>query len=249
MGWLSQTLAWFTDGENWTGSAGVPTLFVEHLGLTAASLAFACLIGLPLALWLGHTGRGGVLAIQVSNIGRAVPTLAILIILVLAPPPFGLGILSALVAFTLFAVPPILTNGYVGMREVDREAIDAARGMGMTGWQVLAKVELPLATPLLMNGVRLAAVQLVATVALAAIAAFGGLGRIVTRGFANQDVGELVAGAALIAVLALVMELAFALLSSRVDPRSRALRASAARSGGAAKLGAGGSGPVPARPA
>ena len=224
----------------------MPTLFVEHLGLTAASLLIACLIGLPLALWLGHTGRGGVFAIQVSNIGRAVPTLAILIILVLAPRPFGLGILSALLAFTLFAVPPILTNGYVGMREVDREAVDAARGMGMTGRQVLLKVELPLATPLLMNGVRLAAVQLVATVSLAAIAAFGGLGRIVTRGFANQDVGELVAGALMIAVLALLVELAFALLNSRVDPRKRALRASAARSGQAAKAAAAPPGPVPA---
>ena len=135
------------------------------------------------------------LAVQIGNIGRAVPTLAILVILVLAPrPPFGLSVTSALVAFTLFAIPPIITNTYVGMREVDRGAVEAARGMGMTAWQVLSRVELPLATPLLMTGVRLAAVQLVATVAIAAIAAFGGLGRIVTRGYANRDVGELVAG-------------------------------------------------------
>jgi osmoprotectant transport system permease protein len=219
MGWLGDTVAWLTDPANWQGERGVPTLLVDHLGLTAASLGLACLIGLPLAVWLGHTGRGGVLAIQVSNIGRAVPTLAILVILVLAEPPFGRSTLSALVAFTAFAVPPVVTNTYVGMREVDRGAVDAARGMGMTGPQVLLRVELPLATPLLMTGVRLAAVQLFATVSIAAIAAFGGLGRIVTRGIANRDVGEVVAGALVIAVLALLVELLFEWLTRRVDPR------------------------------
>ena len=115
------------------GPAASRRSFVEHLGLTAASLGLACLVALPLAVWLGHIGRGGVLAVQVANIGRAVPTLAILVILVLAPrPPFGLSVTSALVAFTLFAIPPILTNTYVGMREVDRGAVEAARGMGMT---------------------------------------------------------------------------------------------------------------------
>ena len=229
MGWVGEVVAWFSDAENYRGALGVPTLFVQHLGLTAAALGLACLVGLPLAIWLGHTGRGGVLAIQVSNIGRAVPTLAILVILVLAPPPFGRTTFSAVLAFTLFALPPIITNTYVGMREVDRGAVDAANGMGMSGMQVLRRVELPLAVPLLINGVRLAAVQLVATVSIAAIAAFGGLGRIVTRGFANQDVGELVAGALLIAVLALAAEGAFALLNSRIDPRLRVQRAAERR--------------------
>jgi osmoprotectant transport system permease protein len=208
----------------------VPTLVVQHLGLTAAALGLACLVGLPLAVWLGHTGRGGVLAIQVSNIGRAVPTLAILVILVLSPPPFGRSTFSAVLAFTLFALPPIITNTYVGMRDVDRGAVDAAVGMGMSGWQVLSRVELPLAVPLVMNGVRLAATQLVATVSIAAIAAFGGLGRIVTRGFANQDVGQLVAGAALIAALALLVDGVFAVLVDRIDPRRRARRGAQRRS-------------------
>jgi osmoprotectant transport system permease protein len=233
MGWVADVVAWFSDPANYRGAVGVPSLFVEHLALTAAALGIACLVGLPLAVWLGHTGRGGVLAIQVSNIGRAVPTLAILVILVLAPPPFGRSTLSAVMAFTLFALPPIVTNTYVGMRDVNRGAVDAANGMGMSGSQVLWRVELPLAVPLLMNGVRLAAVQLVATVSIAAIAAFGGLGRIVTRGFANQDVGELVAGALLIAVLALLFEGAFALLNGRLDPRLRVMRAADRRTAAA----------------
>lgn len=221
MGWLLDTLEWLTDPSSWRGPAGIPALLVEHVGLSAAALGLACLLGLPLALWLGHVGRGGVLAVQLSNAGRAVPTLAVLVLLVLAPPPFGRTTLSAVVAFTLFALPPVITNTYVGVREVDRDAVDAARGMGMSGWQLLRRVELPLAVPLVMTGVRIAAVQVVATVSIAALAAFGGLGRIVTSGFANQDVGQLVAGALLIAVLALVVDLLLGIPASRSARRRR----------------------------
>ncbi|WP_461023837.1 ABC transporter permease [Thalassiella azotivora] len=225
MGWVGDTVGWLADGSNWTGPAGVLNLLVEHLRLTVVSLLVACVVALPVSVWLGHLGRGGVLAVQVSNIGRAVPTLAVLVVLVVAGEPFGFSDLTAITAFTLFGIPPIVTNTYVGMREVDRGAVDAARGMGMTGWQVLRRVELPLAAPLILNGVRLAAVQLVATVSIAAIAAFGGLGRIVTRGFANQDTGQVVAGAVLIALLALVTELLFEAVSARVDPGRRVRRA------------------------
>ena len=127
-------------------------------------------------MWLGHIGRGGVLAVNVTNIGRAVPTFAVLTLLALAPAPFGLNTTSTLTALVLFALPPILTNTYVGMREVDPGAVDAARGMGMSGWQVTRRVELPLAVPLLMAGVRLAAMQVVATATIAALVAGGGLG-------------------------------------------------------------------------
>lgn len=234
MGWFGDMVMYLTDPESWSGNRGIPVLLFQHLAYTAAALGLACLIGLPLAVWLGHIGRGGVLAVQISNIGRAVPTLAILVIFVLLPAPFGLTPFSAVVAFTVFALPAIVTNAYVGMREVDRGTVDAARGMGMTGTQVLRRVELPLATPLIMNGVRLAAVQLVATVALAAIAGFGGLGRIVTRGYANQDVGTIVAGSLLIALLAIATELLFELVGRRVDPTRRAMAASRERSGGQA---------------
>ena len=224
---VAEVAAWFADPANWSGSAGIPVLLVQHLGYTAAALGLAVALAVPLGLVLGHTGRGGFLAIQVSNIGRAVPTLAVLTILVLMPPPFQRSTLSALVAFTLFAIPPILTNTYVGMREVDRGAVDAARGMGMSGLQVLRRVELPLAAPLLMNGVRQAAVQVFATVSIAAIAAFGGLGRILTAavgGVGGTDVAQLIAGALVIAVLAVAIDALLALAARAADPVARARR-------------------------
>lgn len=222
---VSAVVAWFADGSHWSGSAGIPVLLGQHLALTAASLGIACAIALPLALWLGHTGRGAVLSIQIGNVGRAVPTLALLSILLFIPPPFGRTTASALVAFTLFAIPVLLTNTYVGMRGVDRAAVDAAQGMGMSGSQVLRRVELPLATPALMNAVRQAAVQVVATVSIAAIFAFGGLGRIITRATGASggfDVPQIIAGALVIAVLAIAVDLALAAVGRAVDPVGRA---------------------------
>ncbi len=234
---VTDVIAWFADAANWRGPAGILSLLGEHLALTAASLGIACAVALPVALWLGHTGRGGVLAVQIGNIGRAVPTLALLSILLFVPPPFGRTTLSALVAFTLFAIPVLLTNTYVGMREVDPAAVDAAKGMGMSGFEVLRKVELPLATPALMNAVRQGAVQVVATVSIAAIFAFGGLGRIITRATGASggfDVPQIIAGALVIAVVAIVVDLAFGALGRYADPvaraRSRARRASASAS-------------------
>ncbi len=228
----AEVVAWFSDASHWQGAAGIPSLLGEHLALTAASLGIACAIALPLALWLGHTGRGGVLAVQVGNVGRAVPTLALLSILLFIPPPFGRTTLSALIAFTLFAIPVLLTNTYVGMREVDPAAVDAAKGMGMSGFEVLRKVELPLATPALMNAVRQGAVQVVATVSIAAIFAFGGLGRIITRATGASggfDVPQIIAGALVIAVLAIAVDLSLGALGRMADPvgraRSRARRA------------------------
>jgi osmoprotectant transport system permease protein len=162
--------------------------------------------------------RGGALAVGVSNIGRAVPTFAVLVVLVLLPDPFGLSTLSILTALVLFALPPILTNTYIGIREVDPAAVDAARGMGMSGPQVLAKVELPIATSLLMGGVRLASVQVIATATIAALVAGGGLGTIITHGFGIQYQAEVVAGALCVLVLALSVEGGMALLQKRLDP-------------------------------
>jgi osmoprotectant transport system permease protein len=222
MGWLADVVAWFRDGEHWQGPNGVPQRLLEHVGVSAAALGIACLLAIPLALWLGHVRRGGGLAVNVSNVGRAVPTYAVLVLLVLAPEPFGLNTLSILVALIVFAIPPILTNTYLGVREVDPAAVDAARGMGMSGPQVLAKVELPLAVPLLMDGVRLAAVQVVATATIAALVAGGGLGALITDGFGRQDQAEVVAGALCVLVLALTVEGSMALLQRWVNPlRSR----------------------------
>lgn len=177
----------------------------EHLYFSGVTLAVSCLIALPLALWLGHIGKGGGLAVNISNAGRAVPTLAVLVLLTLTP--LGRhGDLPTFIALVLFAVPPLLTNAYIGMREVDRAVVEAARGMGMSGGQVFRRVELPLAYPMVMTGIRLAAVQVIATATLAAMAGKGGLGRIITAGFNLQDTPQVVAGAVLVALLALLVE-------------------------------------------
>jgi osmoprotectant transport system permease protein len=219
MGALAEGIQWLFDPENWQGSAGIPARLFEHLGYTFAAMVIACVIAIPIGLWLGHVGKGGSLAINISNVGRAVPTLAVLVLLFLSP--LGRSPWSTIFALVLFAIPPILTNTYVGMREVDRDAVDAARGMGMSGKQLLGKVELPLAMPLLMNGVRLAAVQVIATATIAALVAGGGLGRIITSGFGRQDLPQVIGGAILVALLALAVELFMEWLQRRIDPLRR----------------------------
>ncbi|MZE71345.1 ABC transporter permease subunit, partial [Streptomyces sp. SID5789] len=202
---LTAAWGWLTDPAHWPGENGITHRLVQHLVLTVVCLVVSCLIALPVALVLGHLGRGGALAVNVSNVGRAVPTFAVLVLLLLTPVGrWGEG--PTVVALVLFAVPPLLTNAYVGMREVDRGVVQAARGMGMTGRQMLFRVELPLSLPMVMNGVRIAAVQLVATATIAALAGGGGLGRIITAGFNLASTPQVVAGAVLVAAFALVVE-------------------------------------------
>ncbi|KOV64741.1 ABC transporter permease [Streptomyces sp. MMG1121] len=202
---LTEAWHWLTDPAHWSGDDGIRHRLLQHLVLTVVCLFLSCLIALPVALVLGHLGKGGALAVNISNVGRAVPTFAVLVLLLLTPiGKWGEG--PTVVALVLFAVPPLLTNAYVGMREVDRSVVQAARGMGMTGRQMLLRVELPLALPLIMTGVRLAAVQLVATATIAALAGGGGLGRIITAGFNLASTPQVVAGALLVAVFALVVE-------------------------------------------
>jgi osmoprotectant transport system permease protein len=216
--WLTDTVAWLSDGANWSGPDGAGGLLLQHVRLSALSLLVAAVLVVPLGLWLGHVGRGGAVALNVGNVGRAVPTLAVLVLLALAPPPFGADDLSVVTSLVLFAIPPVLTNTYVGVREVDRAAVDAARGMGMSGWQVLRGVELPLAAPLVVQGLRLAGVQVVATATIAALSGGGGLGRLITEGFNRQDQAQLISGAVLVAALALAVEGLFELLQRAVRP-------------------------------
>lgn len=225
---LIDGIRWILDGANWSGAAGISVRLVEHLQLTIASMLIACAIAIPIGLWLGHIGRGGALAINISNVGRAVPTYAVLALLFLA---LGLGSWPTIIALVLFAIPPILTNTYVGVREVDRDAVEAARGMGMGGLDVLRRVELPMAAGLILNGVRLAAVQVVATATLAALVAGGGLGRIVTAGFGRQDIAMIIGGAILVGVLALLVEGLFEVVQRRLDPVHRAHRSGRAGGG------------------
>ena len=183
---LQDAWRYLTDPASWTGDGGMLELLAEQLLLTAGALALALLLGLPLALWLGHLGRGGFLAINISNVGRAVPTFALLALLVTADPwgwtgdlfpgtatlgPFGRGGAATLVALALFALPPIITNAYTAVREVPADVREAARGMGMSGWQLFRRAEWPLALPLVASGVRLALVQVWATATIAALVA------------------------------------------------------------------------------
>ncbi|MEV6653137.1 ABC transporter permease subunit [Streptomyces sp. NPDC051219] len=210
MNTLSATWDWLTTPANWTGGNGVWNRLAEHLVLTVVCLVISCLIALPVAIVLGHLGKGGALAVNISNVGRAVPTFAVLVLLLLTP----LGTNAqwpTVIALVLFAVPPLLTNAYVGMRGVDQDTVRAARGMGMTGRQLLWRVEVPLAAPLILVGVRIAAVQLVATATLAALVGGGGLGRIITAGFNLASTPQVVAGAVLVAVFALLVEGTFEL--------------------------------------
>lgn len=202
---LSDTWTWLTGATHWSGDNGIWHRLEQHLFLTVGCLLISCLIALPVAVALGHLGKGGAFAVNISNVGRAVPTFAVLVLLLLTPiGRYGEG--PTVVALVLFAVPPLLTNAYVGMREVDRDVVQAARGMGMTGRQLLVRVEVPLALPLILTGVRIAAVQLVATATLAALAGGGGLGRIITAGFDLASTPQVVAGAILVAVFALIVE-------------------------------------------
>jgi osmoprotectant transport system permease protein len=216
---VSDTARWLTDGENWTGPGGVPARLVEHLQVSVAAVAIACLLALPLAFWLGHLHRGGLLVVGLANASRAIPTFAVLIVLVATP--VGFGDRATVVALVLFAVPAILTNAYVGVRDVDRDARDAAEGMGMSGWQVLRRVEVPLALPLVLAGVRTASVQVVATATLAAYVGGGGLGRFIADGFGRADPAMTVAGGVLVAALALLTEVTLGAAQRRVTPGPR----------------------------
>ena len=217
--------AYLSNGTNWTMNGGILELLFQQLLLTFTALALALAVGLPIALYLGHLGRFGFLAINISNVGRAIPTFALLALLVkLDWPgistvgPYGRAGLATLIALTLFALPPIITNAYVAVREVPEEVKQAADGMGMTGWQKFRTVEMPLSSPLVMSGIRLAVVQLWATATIAALVAGPGLGRIITDAFARTQYGKGLAGALIIAVLALVLELLAATAARMADP-------------------------------
>jgi len=195
---------WLGDGAHWSGDRGILARLDEHLRYTGASVGIAAALALPVGIWLGHRGRGGALAVTISGALRAVPTFAVLVLLAIGP--LGLGDRTTIVALVIFAVAPLVANSYVGVREVDPGAREAARGMGMSGWQVLTRVELPLALPMIMLGVRLAAVQVVATATIASLIGGGGLGRFVADGLVQNDRPQAFGGAILVAVLALVVD-------------------------------------------
>jgi len=211
---------WFADPAHWQGSHGVPVRVLEHVELSGLAVAIALLLAVPLALYLGHTGRGGFVAINVANIGRALPSLALigLGLAIAIPLGLGLGFWPTLFALVPLAIPPIMTNTFVAIREVDRDVVDAARGMGFKESQILQSVEIPLGLPLILDGMRTASVNVVATATLGAIVAGGALGRFIVDGLALQEYDQLVAGALLVALLAIVTEVAFGTLARASAP-------------------------------
>ncbi|MFJ6017401.1 ABC transporter permease [Streptomyces sp. NPDC092952] len=220
MGVMSGAWTWLTTGANWSGESGVAHRLAEHLYVSGVALALACAVALPVGLYLGHLGKGGALAVNISNVGRAVPVFAVLALFMVSPLR-NAGYVPTVVALVLFAVPPLLTNAYVGMTEVDRSVTEAARGMGMTGRQLFLRVELPLAHPMVMTGLRSAAVQVVATATIAAMVGQGGLGRIITAGFNTYNTPQVVAGAVLVAALALLVEGVLVGLDRLLSPLGR----------------------------
>jgi osmoprotectant transport system permease protein len=212
---VSQVAAWFLDPAHWQGADGIPNRLEEHVLMSLAALAGAALLALPIGLALGHHGRAGLLAINISNAGRAIPSFALLVIFLQV---FGLGATPAFLALIALAAPPIVTNAYTGMRGVDRQLLDAGRGLGMNGRQLLFQVEIPNAIPVVMAGVRTSGVQVVATATLAALVAWGGLGRFILDGLTSQDNVEVFAGAILVVALAMAAELALAGLQRLLVP-------------------------------
>jgi osmoprotectant transport system permease protein len=218
---FGDALVYLNDPLNRTRRGGILDLLGQHLTVSAVAVLAAAVVALPAGVLLGRSGRGAGAIVVLSNVSRAVPTLALLT--VFAVTPIGFSDAATIVALAVFAVPPMLTNTFVGFREVDRDVREAARAMGMSRGQMLRRVEFPLALPLVMTGVRTAAVQVVATATLAALVGGGGLGRIINLGFGQQDLGQIIAGAVLVAALALLTELVLVLLSWAVTPGPRRL--------------------------
>jgi osmoprotectant transport system permease protein len=217
---LAHVFDWFTTGANWRGPTGIPDLFGRQAELSLAVVVGAILVGGGIGVVLGHTGRGGLVAVNAANAARAVPTLALLTLLAIQPSislKWG-GFLASFIALFALAIPPILTNTYVGMREVDAEVRDAAKAMGLTGTQVLRGVELPLALPFMMAGIRTASIEVIATSTLAAYVSYSDLGTYVIAGLNSQDDVEAFSGAILVVVLAALVAVGLGLLRRAVTP-------------------------------
>jgi osmoprotectant transport system permease protein len=218
---VNEVLAWLTDPAQWSGPDGIPVRTLQHLWYSLLATAIAAAVALPIGVYIGHTGRGAIFAVNLTNLGRAIPSLGIIILMFTI---FGFGIAPILVTLFALAIPPIVTNSYIGVRSVDPEVREAAEGMGMRGRQVLWRVELPMAMPLIMAGIRTSAVQVVATATLAAFVGLGGLGRYLIDGLAQRDLAEVVGGAILVAVLSLLTELVLGRVQTLVVSKGLAER-------------------------
>lgn len=211
-----QTFAWLADPANWAGPGGIPARLGEHVVYSLVTLIVAVAIAVPIGVIIGHTGKGRAVAVQLSGALRALPTLGVVLLLALW---LGTGLGPPLVALVVLALPPLLAGAYAGVSAVDRQTIDAARGIGMTETQVLFKVELPLAMPIIIGGIRSGGLQVIATWTVAAYLPVGGLGRFIYDGYAVQNYAEMLGASVLVIVLALVADGVFALIQRLVVPR------------------------------
>jgi osmoprotectant transport system permease protein len=215
-----QVTTWFSSGSSWTGdgvNTGALDLLLQHVWISALSLVLAAALAIPTAVLLARWRSGGVVVTSFANAARAVPIVGVM--LLLAVGPIGIGTSPAIIALVVFAIPPLLTNTFTGVREVDPEVTQAATGMGMSRLQVSLRVELPLAIPLIATGVRLAAVQVWATATIAAIIGSGGLGQLITHGYAVQAYGEVYGGVIVVVVTAMLLDALLAWLQAELRRR------------------------------
>ncbi len=226
---MEELLAFLTDPANWQDETGIPNRVIEHILIALLAVLTASGIALPLGFYIGHTGRLQLLGINIANIGRAIPSYAVMVMLLpvmlaLAPvlgydPRLGLRFFPIFLAMVLLAIPPILVATYAGLQEVDRDLTESSRGMGLTDRQILTEVELPLALPVIIGGFRVALLQVIATATIGAFLAAGGLGRYIIDGIARRDDGMLYSGVLLVAVLAIGTDVLLSWLQRRLTPR------------------------------
>ena len=221
MSFFSYAWDWVTTDANWHGSGSIPQQLVAHLGYSGLPLLIAALIAIPAGVAIGHTGRGSTLVINIANAWRAIPTLGLLVLLVVL---LGFSALTWLLPLVVLAIPPILVNSYEGVAGVDPGVRDAARGMGMTTWQQVTRVEMPVALPLILVGLRTSAVFVVATATIAAYIGLGGLGRFIIDGLASDQYGPVAGGALLVVMLAVLVLILFAVLSRVLVPAGLRMR-------------------------
>jgi osmoprotectant transport system permease protein len=215
MSFFSYAWDWVTQSANWHGSGSIPQQILAHLGYSILPLVIATLIAVPAGVAIGHTRRGAVSVVNLANSWRAIPTLGLLILLAVY---LGFSLLTWLVPLVVLAIPPILVNTYEGVAGVDPDVLDAARGAGMTSWQQVARVEVPIALPLILVGLRTATIFVVATATIAAYIGLGGLGRFIIDGLASNQYGPVAGGALLVVLLAVIVLAFFAGLSRLVVP-------------------------------
>lgn len=223
---LTDTIAWLTDPAHWGGPNGIPLRLGEHVAISAVSLAIAIAIALPVGLYIGHTGRGASLAVNSANLWRSLPSLAVIAIVlpitVQIDPQAGFKLYPTVAAMIVLGVPPVLVNTYAGISNVDRDVVEAGRGLGETERQLLTGIELPLAVPLIVAGIRSGAAQIIATATLGAIFGFGGLGRYIVDGIAQFSRGgadQILAGVVLVAALVIVTDRLLAVVQRVLTPR------------------------------